>query len=160
MDNVGYNLNDAISDLLKRSGVETPFYKKKWFIGVMIGSAVLIIGVTVLLALLLINNDDDNSSTDNNNNNKEVLGEIKCVFQINDTSRITNILGEEFEKGELDFDIMVNDNKIEYAKSYKFPEVGNNDVIFKIYSLEISMKNMFKNVKALISIELNSYINI
>ena len=145
MDAAGYNLNDAISDLLKRSGQETPFYKKKWFIGAMIGGAVLIIGLIVLLVVLLTKNDD-----------KEVLGEIKCVFRVNDTSRIVYILSEDFEKGELELDITINDKKIEFEKEYRFPKTGNNDVIFTIYSSGINMKNMFKNIESLISVELKS----
>ena len=53
----------------------------------MIGGAVLIIGLIVLLVVLLTKNDD-----------KEVLGEIKCVFRVNDTSRIVYILSEDFLK--------------------------------------------------------------
>ena len=113
MDGVEYNLNEAISDLAKRSKDNTPIYKRRWFIGVMIGASVFIIILIVLLVVLLGNGD--------NNDSNKIIGEINCEYRIDDSSKKVNILGEEFVKGKNVFDILVNGEKIEYTQEYKFP---------------------------------------
>ena len=145
MDGIGYNLNDAISNLVKRSKEDdhTPFYKKKWFIGVSIGVSILIVGIIVLIVVLLTNRE------------KKALGEIHCIYEINDVTQRVQILSEDFDKGQNDFDIVINEETIRFTKDYKFPNSGKNNVLFKIYK-EINMDNMFKDVKALISVILNS----
>ena len=105
MDGVGYNLNDAISDLVNRTKDTTPFYKRKLFIGIMIGSVVSITVLVVLLVLFLRNDDKQ----------KEEIGEINCDYKIEDSSRKVNILGEEFDKGNNIFDIIINGEKIEFS---------------------------------------------
>ena len=123
MDGVGYNLNDAISNLVNRTKDTTPFYKRKLFIGIMIGSVVSITVLVVLLVLFLRNDDKQ----------KEEIGEINCDYKIEDSSRKVNILGEEFDKGNNIFDIIINGEKIEFSKEYKFPNAGNNKIQFKMY---------------------------
>ena len=78
MDGVAYDLNEAISDLAKRSKDNTPIYKKRWFIGIMIGGLVLILILVVLLVVLLGKDDDDSN---------KLKGEINCEYRIDDSSK-------------------------------------------------------------------------
>ena len=122
MDGIGYNLNDAIENLYKRSKEDdhTPFYKKKWFIISMIGISALIVVMIILLCVFLTKK------------NKKVLGEINCVYDINDVSQKVYILSPDFNKGQNDFDIVIDDKKIEFTKDYQFSSLGNNKINFKI----------------------------
>ena len=90
---------------------------------------------------------------------EKIKAEIKCQYVISPSEKKVNILGKDFDKGNNIIDILINGAKIEFNKEYDFPNSGTNEVIFQIYS-DLNMTNMFKEVKTLTSINLESNVNL
>ena len=83
----------------------------------------------------------------------EIYGNILCTYNI--TSGEINILSDEFENNE-NLLIYINNQKKDFTKKYNFDMSDSKTVRFEILSEEFSMKNMFKNVEHLNTIELTS----
>ena len=83
-----------------------------------------------------------------------IIGDINCIYEIKSIASNTKLIGNEFEKKSL-FDFYIDGKKVKYAKEYKFTSFGKHKVQMKLYET-INMDFMFKNIKDLISVEMNS----
>ena len=83
----------------------------------------------------------------------EKYGEINCIFNINNLSENYSLLGDKFNKTNID--IMINNTKID-SKNYLFSKLGKNKVQFILYGNEFSMDYMFKDISNLINVEMIS----
>ena len=83
-----------------------------------------------------------------------IIGEINCIYEIKSITSNTKLIGNEFEKKSL-FDFYIDGKKVTYTKEYKFTSFGKHKVQMKLYET-INMDFMFKNIKDLISVEMNS----
>ena len=132
------NLNDESTSQKKTD--EIPLWKKKLIISAVIAMLIIIILVIILMAVRTSNNDE-------NENNEEFIGEINCQYKVEDTSKKTLLLGDEYQK---------NDNfekkKVKYSKEYEFDKPGTYQVQFRLYSNKINMDYMFKSLPALYSV--------
>ena len=153
LDPNDFVLNDAINSLYSKAKSDADsLWKKKLIIGSIIG-LILIIVLSMILVVVRMKNKEDNDK------DKEIIAEIDCVYIINDATYSVNILGDEYLKGNNDFDIYIGKEKTYYSKYYSFKEEGRYDVSYKIYS-NINMDYMFKGVTTLDSallISLKSY---
>ena len=91
-------------------------------------------------------------------NEKEKIGEINCIFQIDNTEVETSILGKDF-KHLNSISVYYDDEKLDNPKKYKFPFLGLNKIRIDIYE-NLNMDNMFKNVVKLQIIEMITSNNI
>ena len=144
-----FEVNDFNSDLNSKKEKKFNFEKKVIIIsGVAFLFAILVI-VIIILAIKLSGSKSDKKD------NRKIIGEINCIYEINSKDKATLILGNEFEKNS-EFDIIINEKKIgQYQKEYIFENTGENKIIFELYD-DIDMDYMFKDIKALKSIELIS----
>ena len=95
------NLNDEISSQKKND--EIPLWKKKLIISAVIAMFIIIILVVILMAVRTSNNDE-------NEHNEEYIGEINCQYKVEDTSKKTLLLGEEYQKND-EFEIYIDKKK-------------------------------------------------
>ena len=91
------NLNDESTSQKKTD--EIPLWKKKLIISAVIAMLIIIILVIILMAVRTSNNDE-------NENNEEFIGEINCQYKVEDTSKKTLLLGDEYQKND-DFEIFI-----------------------------------------------------
>ena len=82
------------------------------------------------------------------------IGSIICTYDIQNISKTTKLLGNEFEVKSL-FDLYIDGKKVQYSKEIKFNSIGKHKIEIKLYE-KLNMDNMFKNIKDLISIEMKS----
>ena len=125
-DDALFSLNDTESNKLKPKKEETSSKKKQIFIIIAIIILILILIISIIVIFLLTKSKD-------NNNQKEIKGEIICLFNIKTISKETNIINELYEKYS-DFDIFIDDKKIEYQKNYKFSSIGIHTIKFQLYN--------------------------
>ena len=138
-----YILNNASQNNSEKSTKKCPLKK------ILIIVSILIIAITlisVILILLLKDNNDENKIKE--------IGEINCIFEIDDISEETSILSETFEKTS-NFDIIINNKAVEYTKKYKFEKTGLANIQFVLYE-DISLDNMFKGINQISSIIMTS----
>ena len=83
-----------------------------------------------------------------------IIGEINCVYDIQEDIENTRILGNEF-LNESKLDIYIDNKKIKYNKEYKFNSTGIHYITFKLYN-NLNMDYMFKDIQNLISVEMIS----
>ena len=76
IDGIEYNLNEAISDLAKKTNYQ-PLYKRKWFIGLIIGGSLFIVILIILLVVLLGKGKDE----------EKIKAEIKCQYVISPSEK-------------------------------------------------------------------------
>ena len=76
------------------------------------------------------------------------------MFELEENINI-KILSDEFEKNS-SFDILIDKEKIEYTKVYKFNTTGKHEVKFELYE-DISMDYMFKGIQELKSVIMFSF---
>ena len=122
-------------------------------------------GITLFLLLLIIIILSITSSRENKGNGgegdkekehdpSEVLAEINCIYDVQSKTKETIIISNDYDK-KFDFDIYIEDKKINYAKEYKFPSTGNHKVKFLVYQ-NIKMEKMFKDIPNILSVEMIS----
>ena len=83
----------------------------------------------------------------------EIYGIISCTYDM--ISCEINILSDDFEDNE-NLLIYIGNKRKDFTKKYNFVRTDSKTVRFEILSEEFSMKNMFKNVEHLNTIELTS----
>lgn len=89
--------------------------------------------------------------------------EISCIYKITDNDRINGeediykiqLLNDNFEK-DGSISIYINEKQIEFNTWYKFNKIDNYNIKYLINKEYIYMKNMFKDVTNLVSIEISS----
>ena len=139
-------MNDFnMDDILSEEEAKPPVTNTKKF--AIIGGASLVVIVILITIIILV-------STSKEEIKRDVIGEIKCTYEINNNNSPTQILGLDF-KYERNFDIMIDSKKIKFTKEYKFSEIKNYKISFLIYD-SLNMDNMFKDVSSLISVVMSS----
>ena len=89
--------------------------------------------------------------------------EISCIYKITDNDRIIGeedtykiqLLNDNFQK-DGSISIYINEKQIEFNTSYKFNKIDNYNIKYLINKEYIYMKNMFKDVTNLVSVEISS----
>ena len=135
-------LNDFSSEEIKQSKTMSP-KMKKIIIGVAISLLLIIVISIIIISLLPSKKDDRNDEEDGNNNIPNSFGTITCIYDINDISKETLLLSNDYIK-ESNFEIYIEDKQIPYSKSFKFSKMEKYIVKFELYE-DISLNNMFKN---------------
>ena len=143
-ENNDYLINDFSSS--KISTKNHNFKKKNLIIGIFVFFLIIII---VLIILLITN-----KYKSNNKIKKNIIGQINCIYKNEISLEPVQILGESYEKNS-DFDILVDERIIKFTKIYKFSDFKEHKIEYHLYE-EINMKEMFKNVSSLISVEMIS----
>ena len=118
------NLKDIISDSSQTFEKEMPKWKKYLLIGGVITAFLIILIIIIILIA---------TSGNNKEKEKNIIGEIICKYEILDTESSTIILGKDFNY-EGNFDILIENKKIDFTKEYKFEKTGVIEVKFNIYS--------------------------
>ena len=142
-----FSLNDLEETELntKKADDTTSDSKKK----LIIASVVFLFIILILVMILMVVRRDDTKKEEEHTDSGNI-GEIVCIYDIEDYTKPIKILGDEFQKTSK-LDILIDKNKIEFSKEYKFDKGGNHDIKFILYE-DISMDFMFKEVKDLTSI--------
>ena len=91
--------------------------------------------------------------------NNKVSYEKICKYKIQDISKETRILSENFQLNS-NLSIYINDKKIENNKNHNFLSAGQHTINYKINSNEINLDYIFKDIISLISEEMKSLKNI
>ena len=86
----------------------------------------------------------------------KVMGEIICQYNIDRGNVKTEILSQDFEKPD-SMNIVI-DNKIivGFVREFQFSESGDHKLRFVFYNQKVNLDNMFKDIKSLVSVEMNS----
>ena len=148
MEDIITTLNDEQDKITKKDEISP--WRKKLIIGAVIAMFIIIILVIILLAVRSSLNEKEESENKDN-----ILGEIICRYIVEDSSKETMLLGNEYEKGG-DIDIFIMKKKVDFTKEYKFDKPDEYEVQFKLYS-KINMNYMFKDVSSLKSVIMISY---
>ena len=124
--------------------------ENNWKKYILIGVPIVLVIIIIIVLIIILAKEDKKSSHDS-------IGEILCTLDIDSNTKETDILGSEYNK-QSSFDIYIDDNLSKYSKKYIFKTTGIHEVKIVLYE-NINMDYMFKNVKSLISIEMNSTSN-
>ena len=128
MEDIITSLNDEQDKANKKD--ETSLWRKKLIVGAVIAMLVIIILVFILLAVRSSSNEEEGSENKDN-----ILGEIICRYKVEDSSKNIILLGNEYEKGDLD--IFIQKKKVDFTKEYKFDKPDEYEVQFKLYKIFI-----------------------
>ena len=128
---------------------------KKFFI---IGGIVIILLIITIVIIIIVtnkNNSDkkEDSKDEDEHEPKNAIGEINAEYYITSTTSPTNILSSDFNGGS-SLSIYIDDKFVNFTKQYIFNST-NQKVRFIIFD-EINMNKMFKGVKELKIIDINS----
>ena len=145
-----YKLNDygSLAGLLKSKSKNT-----KLILSISVGVFIFFIA-SIILIIILSNSNNDNEEYDEDFSKYTLLGQINCSYSIQKISEKTKILSDEFKK-ESALQMIIDGKSIKYSKEYKFSSTGIHTIIFNIYE-DISLDYMFKDIKDIVRIELNS----
>ena len=129
--------------------------KKFLFVGVF-GIFILLSLIVAILSLFKIGYTSSNlrilKLKNFKQNEAKVIGEIICKFDV--TNKNTQIFSKDFNKSS-NFNIYIDEMPINYTKEYDFTNFGIHNLKIELYE-DLNMDNMFKDIKDLISIEMNS----
>ena len=139
---------DLSSELLGLNKGQTKLNKKIFLIG-GISIGVLLLLIIIIIIIVNVSSDDD----DNEKKPLIKIGEINCIYDVQTAIQNTKILGNDFKNAEIN--IIIDGEDIGYSKEYKFKTIGEHKVTFNLYE-NLNMDYMFKDVKDLISVEMNS----
>ena len=82
------------------------------------------------------------------------MGEIKCIYYIQNSNDEINILSDEFENFNNSIkNIFINETQLEYKKNYKFNSEGIFEIKF-VLNKKIYFDNIFKDIKHLQKVQL------
>jgi surface protein len=162
MDDLGLlSLNDE-GDVITEVKKETPWKK----IAIIVGVLLLILILIIILIVLLIHTNDNSDNQNGKNKNEEggeegkdipdddnsYKGQIICIYDVFSDKRPTEILSKAFTK-TTNFDIYINDKKVDYSKEVIFPKYGEIKVTYALIQ-NINMENMFKDISSLLSVDM------
>ena len=145
-----------MSDIISEEEVNKPQMpnSKKY----LIVSALILLFIIILIIIIIIISSSTPPSENKENEDKEIkrdkIGEIKCTYEISQTNTPIQILGNDF-KNENNFDIMIDSNKVDFVKQYKFDTVGEHKINFIVYD-QINMNFMFKDISSLKQVVMSS----
>ena len=127
---------------------EQPF-KHKWAIYV-IPILIFILVIVIVLIMFLISN---NSEEEQSNLLKKKIGSIKCMYKINNNSKNSKPISNEYLK-QNEFELYVEGLKIKNYNNFEFSKIGTYNVEIVLYGNEIFMDSMFKYVISLTDIQM------
>jgi len=149
--------NNAIQDNLTLGDIDNDFSSKKlsketkYIIFGSIAVCLLIIIIIIILIIISSSKDNDNKGDNGNNSDEETftekIGGINCIFDIQNTNTVTQLISENYEKNSA-FKILIEGKEIKYSKTYKFEKPGKYNVKFDLYQ-KINMDKMFQNIETL-----------
>ena len=131
-----------------------PKEKNKSFIPIkQLIAIIIILAINVILAIILMTYLLNTSSS---KNTKSHYSEIKCIYNIDNSSFEIPILGEDFPNMNTSIlSIYVNESKIKVDKLYKFDTEGVY-LIKYIFNDEMNMDYMFKDIETLQEVDMYS----
>jgi len=101
------------SNLIGLKKDDTPIWKNKKLIGIILAVLLLII-ILIIIIISLSSNSNTNTNKEEDNSNKEKIGEINCIYDIRQTLEKIKLFGDNYEK-RTSFDIFIGENKIKYS---------------------------------------------
>ena len=110
MDEEPLTQNEINSELTGLNKGQIDPKKKLLIMGIAGGALILIILIIIIIVVATRTDDGDNKDNPNPNPkpSNTVIGEINCIFDIKTTSRLTQILGKEFEVKQDVFDMNID----------------------------------------------------
>ena len=118
--------NEEISSQLTGLNKGVKETKKKYLI---IGISIGVLSIIFLIAIIVLLSGPKNEEKEIN---LPVIGEINCIYDIQNTGENTILLGEEFDKTS-ELDIFIDNQKIKFSKEYKFDKIGQHKIQIKLY---------------------------
>ena len=149
-----YTLNDEGELVLDDSAIKSQAKWKKIAIISLILCICLVL-LIVLIILLFSKSDEHN----NKKNKVDEKGEILCTYNIDSINILTPIISSDFDDENFHCEIEIDNNIFPFSKYIKFNNTGYQKVKYIIYG-DINMKNMFKGIKSLLMVEMNTNNNI
>ena len=148
-----FNINDFSSDLNSNFNANEKKDDKAELIKkiLIIGGLSLLTIIIIIQVIILVIPDSSIKGSEARNS----LGEINCIYEIDSIINKTLILGEEFIK-ESNFLIKIDGLVVnQYVKEYSFSKSGVHNITIELYE-DINMDNMFKDVKNLRIVDMNT----
>ena len=123
---------------------------------VLLGVGILLVVVLIIIIIVVAAGGKSGGSEEEKKDEgvtptKDILGDIQCIYEVESTTKETQIIGEEFVK-KFDISIEINNKLFPFTKKYKFNNTGDQTVTIHIYDSGISLDNLFKNVALLTKI--------
>ena len=150
-------LNDVDSEILGRKGTCS---KQKLIIISLLGLSFVIILIIAILIIISARNSEKEGKEGKDKKDEDIpiidipkKGTIKCIYNIENISLKTQIIGEQYESVTI-MEILIDGNKIKFSKVYQFSSPGNHNIDINIYEDTLSMEKMFQNIKRLVSVQL------
>ena len=104
------------------------------------------VGILILLSLIFIIIAVSTSKGPSKEKiEKDALGRIECKYEISTTSKATQLVYEDFTES-FEIAIKINGKILKFTKSFTFTEAREQSVTFLIYSTNISIDKMFKDI--------------
>ena len=150
------NVNNESEKSESDPSEHTEQHKKCNIIKILAISAIIFVTICIILAVIIIVFVRHESTRPFKP--EEIIGEIKCIYYIDDIDSQIQILSNEY-KNISDIDITIDDKRVEFKKKYKFTKEGFHSINFYINKNE-TMDYMFADNIYLISVELYSRKNI
>ena len=120
-DNKELIINDEETINNNKLKQSSSFKKKLLIFAAFISICLIILYLTIIIVIKSKNKGEELSE-------KEILGEIKCIYEISDSD--TQILSQDFKK-ESEMDILINGQKLEnFTNFYKFSKSGEYEINF------------------------------
>jgi len=116
-------------------------------------SSIVIVSIIIIVIILLSTSWNSSETKDEIINYG--IGQIKCVYKIDQITNKIKILGEEFNNLD-NIEIIFENKKINFDKEIQFKDIGKQEIIFIINKDQLNMDYIFKNVSSLISVEIIS----
>ncbi len=82
---------------------------------------------------------------------------IEIKLNINFDNEKIEILGNEFNKENINLILFIDEKEIKYQQIYNFLKKGTHEIKLKINKNNLNCKNMFKNCKNLLEIEFKNF---
>ena len=149
-----FSLNDEDQKKLLEQKSSSNITQKYIIIGFIILFLILIT-IIIILSVKLSSKSENETEDNDSIDYSKVVGEINCIFNIENINKDISILSNEYQKENNNFDILINNKKIKDSKIYKFPSNGLNTLKYVLYG-DINMDNMFKNIQQLTSVSMTS----
>ena len=155
MEGEDYKLGD-VGSLAKKIPSDKWSFWKKTIVFISIGVLVILLLIIILVA---ISNSTSKKSEEDGIDESKVTANISCLFDIDQISEKTGILGKDFVKPNK-FNILLDKKKIGFFREYEFSEPGQHILSFLFYDRSINLDNMFTGIKSLLSADINSTKNV